>query len=105
MDPSFFASYLYLESRASLCAPENVLTFKSKSDALAKLFDSYAKELKKVKEKLGDSAKKEEIKAEFEKVIDKKYGEHAITDSMEALSKAMNSFGIAEMTADVNENK
>jgi len=85
--------------------PTEVISFKSKVDALTKILDSYDKELKKIKVKLGDSVKKEELQAEFDKVVDKKYGEHTVTDSMQDLTKSMTSLGIGEMTVTVKENK
>ena len=54
---------------------------------------------------MGDSVKKEELQAEFDKTVDKKYGENAVTNSMQDLTKSMNSLGIGEMTVTVKENK
>jgi hypothetical protein len=85
--------------------PTEAVTFKSKVDALTKILDAYDKELKKIKVKMGDSVKKEELQAEFDKTVDKKYGENAVTNSMQDLTKSMNSLGIGEMTVTVKENK
>ncbi len=86
--------------------PQDILTFKDKVDSISKLLETYDKELKTIKVKFGDSIKKGELQTEFNKIVGKKYGEHAtLKESMYDLNSSINSLGIGKMTVIVEENK
>ena len=84
---------------------ENILTVRKKVDAVFNLLDAYDETFKKIKLKLGESAKKEELTKEFDKVVTKNYGEHAIRKRVSDLTASVNALGIAEMRAPIQENK
>jgi hypothetical protein len=77
--------------------PTEVKVLKSKVDAVAKILAAFDKELKKIKVKMGSSANKEELQAEFDKVVDKKYGDSAIADVMQDFTEALTSLSLEGM--------
>lgn len=85
--------------------PSDVLSFETKIHNLAKLLENFDSELKKIKHKVGDSAKKSELEAEFDNVIEKKYGDGVLRNAVSDISNSISALGVGEATLTYKENK
>jgi hypothetical protein len=85
--------------------PKEITTFKGKVNAITEILENYEKELGKVKTRLGDSAKKDILQEEFDKVVDKKYGKDILVNSMNKFMDSMNSLGVGQIDLSVKNKK
>lgn len=70
--------------------PIQITNTRSKIIKFANLLEDFDKELNKVKKRLGESAKKEAIEQELDRITDKKYGKAIIGDSLMEILNSLN---------------
>ncbi len=77
--------------------PKEILTLRDNTKAFSKLLDTYDKEVKKIKVKLGESAQKDDINSEFNKEISKVYGKQPVQSITVAMKKITDSMAVLKI--------